>query len=53
MTIVDFLTGLIVGTLLGLALAPVLQAWIAWRIVQGTDTRRDRDRLLERLVSRL
>jgi hypothetical protein len=29
-----FVAGLIVGTLLGLALAPVLRSWILWQITQ-------------------
>ena len=33
MVVANFFAGLLVGTLLGLALAPVLRAWLAWKTV--------------------
>lgn len=43
--IVQFLTGLIVGVLIGLAIAPVLQSWLVWQEARRWDDRdRDRDR---------
>lgn len=34
MVVADFIAGLLVGTLLGLALAPVLRTWMAWKIFE-------------------
>lgn len=31
LVVVEFLTGVIVGVLIGLAAAPFLQAWLLWR----------------------
>jgi hypothetical protein len=41
MIVANFLAGLIVGALLGLAVAPVLRAWINWRVVE--ESRRTRN----------
>jgi hypothetical protein len=40
--IAHFLTGVIVGLLLGLALAPFLRSWILWQQARAWD---ERDRL--------
>jgi hypothetical protein len=43
--IAEFLAGLIVGVLIGLALAPVLRAWILWQVFsQWRDPPTDADR---------
>jgi hypothetical protein len=31
----QFLAGVIVGVLIGLALAPVLRSWISWQVVKS------------------
>lgn len=33
--VTEFLTGVIVGLLIGLALAPVLRSWIAWQMTKA------------------
>jgi hypothetical protein len=33
--VANFVAGLLVGTLLGLALAPVVRAWLTWKTVEG------------------
>jgi ABC-type protease/lipase transport system fused ATPase/permease subunit len=38
----NFLAGLLVGTLLGLALAPIVRAWLTWKTVE--EARRADDR---------
>ena len=42
MALAFFLQGLIVGALLGLAVAPLLRAWVGWRMVE--DARRESER---------
>lgn len=42
MIVANFLAGVLVGALLGLAVAPVLRAWITWRTVE--DARRQHER---------
>jgi hypothetical protein len=32
--VANFVIGLLVGTLLGLAIAPVLRAWLTWKTVE-------------------
>jgi hypothetical protein len=34
--VANFAAGLLIGVLLGLALAPVVRAWVAWRTVEET-----------------
>ncbi len=40
--IAHFLTGLLVGVLIGLAIAPILRSWILWQTVRAWDDRDDR-----------
>jgi hypothetical protein len=32
--VANFIAGMLVGTLLGLALAPIVRAWLAWKTVE-------------------
>jgi len=32
--VANFIAGLLVGTLLGLAIAPILRAWLAWKTLE-------------------
>jgi hypothetical protein len=36
MLVANFAAGVLVGVLLGLALAPVLRAWVLWKSVEET-----------------
>ncbi|MGH7859272.1 MAG: hypothetical protein ACREQY_18250 [Candidatus Binatia bacterium] len=40
----EFLVGLIVGVLLGLALAPLLRAWMLWQMASAWRDRSTRER---------
>jgi hypothetical protein len=33
--IAEFIAGLLVGTLLGLALAPLLRSWVLWKMTES------------------
>lgn len=33
--VAEFLAGVIVGVLIGLAIAPVLRTWIQWKVAQS------------------
>jgi hypothetical protein len=43
--VANFLAGLLVGTLLGLALAPIVRAWLTWKTVE--EARRADDRTID------
>jgi hypothetical protein len=47
--VANFLAGLLVGTLLGLALAPIVRAWLTWKTVE--EARRTDDRTTEPIDS--
>jgi hypothetical protein len=34
MVVANFVAGVLVGTLLGLALAPLVRSWLAWKTVE-------------------
>lgn len=52
--VADFVSGLILGTLLGLLLAPRVWSWLAWREWRDASREADRERRLnEELLERM
>ena len=51
MIVANFLAGLLIGTLLGLAVAPVLRAWLTWKSIE--EARQDDGSESDREPSRL